>query len=69
MNDKTVAIIEKISAREVAERLLTVEGAVQRVMAIVSVALPHTTGHFDAINKEWQQIISDIQRDCAKSSN
>ena len=59
MNDKT--------GREVMERLLAVEGAVQQVMAIVSSALPHTTGHFDAINNQWHQIISDIKRDCDKA--
>ena len=57
--------ISNISAKEVIERMLALEGAVQRVMAVVSSVLPHTTVHFTAINIEWGQIIDDIKRDCA----
>ena len=54
---------------EVTERMLAMEGAVQRVMAIVAMALPHTDQHLAAMDSEWGRIIKDIERDHDKAAN
>ena len=52
-----------MSLEHAVERLLAMEGAVQRLMVIVAVSLPHTDPHISATNSEWAKIIKDIERD------
>ena len=58
-----------MSIEEVTERMLAMEGAVQRLMAIVAMALPHTDAALSSMNTEWGRIISDIARDHSKAAN
>ncbi|MCR4319736.1 MAG: hypothetical protein NUV74_05295 [Candidatus Brocadiaceae bacterium] len=58
-----------MSLEEVTERVLAMEGAVQRIMVIVAMALPHTDAALSAMNAEWGRIISDIERDHSKAAN
>lgn len=58
-----------MSVEEVTERMLAMEGAVQRIMAIVAMALPHTDAALSAMNAEWGRIIAEIERDHAKADN
>ena len=58
-----------MSLGEVVERMLAMEGAVLRIMAVMAEALPHTNASLSAMNKEWVGIIKDIERDHSKADN
>lgn len=62
-------VLAAMSIEEVTERMLAMEGAVQRIMAIVAMALPHTDSALSAMNSDWGRIIAEIERDHAKADN
>ena len=61
--------LDDMTIKEVTERMLAMEGAVQRIMAIVAMALPHTDAALSSMNAEWERIIADIERDYSKAAN